>query len=139
MQSGLRLIVVDYLQIITPDDRKAPREQQVADMSKQLKWLSRELQVPVLVLAQLNREAEKGQPFSLKMLRESDAIGQNADVVLALDRGAVGTEDERKAALTIGKNRNGPVGKITLSWSPEITRFFCDTAQDSYGEFESFT
>ncbi len=125
LKDGLKLVVVDYLQIVTPDDPRENRERQVANMSKQLKALARELKVPVLVLCQSNRDAEKDKTASLRHLRESDAIGQNADVVLVLECGAIGTAKQHEAWLTVLKNRNGPRGKLQLDWHPAQTMFTC--------------
>jgi replicative DNA helicase len=122
---SLRLVVVDYLQILTPDDESASRERQVATMIQKLKALSRELKIPVLVLCQTNREAEKDKQVSLRHLREADAIGHAADVVLILECGQAGTDKEREAWLTISKNRHGPKGKLRLDWIPERTLFGC--------------
>lgn len=122
---GLRFVVVDYLQIITPGGSDESRERQVASVAMGLKALSRELKVPVLALCQTNRDGEKDQRASLRHLRESDAIGQCADMVLILECGQTGTEKEREAWLNIVKHRNGPKGKLQLDWIPERTLFKC--------------
>ena len=124
----LGLIVVDYLQLLTPTDARVAREQQVAEMSRGLKALAKELDVPVLVLSQLNRSAEKeNRTPKLSDLRESGAIEQDADVVLMLARPK--DEDEKfqvagdSAELIIAKNRNGAVGEMKLTFLRNITRF----------------
>lgn len=117
---GLRLIIVDYLQLLRPDDERVPREQQVATMSRALKRLARELDVVVVCLAQLNRDIESRdhkQP-RLSDLRESGSLEQDADVVLFLDRPAAydPDADSTEANIIVAKNRNGPCGKVPLLW-----------------------
>jgi len=128
-QTGkLGLIVVDYLQLLSPTDPKVPREQQVAEMSRGLKALAKELDVPVLVLSQLNRAAEKeNRSPKLSDLRESGSIEQDADVVLMLARPKDADEKFQVAAdsaeLIVAKQRNGPVGELKLTFLRDITRF----------------
>jgi replicative DNA helicase len=105
-----------------------PREQQVAEISRGLKALAKELDVPVIVCSQLNRASEKeNRTPRLSDLRESGSIEQDADVVLMLSRPK--DADERfqvasdLAELTVAKQRNGPVGDIKLTFLKEITRF----------------
>ena len=124
----LGLIVVDYLQLIAGIDPKVQREQQIAEISRGLKAMAKELALPVIVLSQLNRESEKErrQP-RLSDLRESGAIEQDADVVLLLAR-PKDTKDEYsvvtdRADLIVAKQRNGPVGEVRLTFLREITRF----------------
>lgn len=124
---GLALIVIDYLQIMEPRDWKTPREQQVAQTSKALKGLAKELQVPVIVIAQLNRESEKRadkKPI-LSDLRESGSVEQDADVVLMLHRPAVYNPTDRpgEADILVLKNRRGEIGTVTLGWNGERTKF----------------
>jgi len=131
-KTPLGLILVDYLQLMSPSDPRAPREQQVAECSRGLKALAKELHVPVIVLSQLNRAAERdGRPARLSDLRESGAIEQDADLVLLLGRPPA-PEGARAAAaqavpppaeLTIAKHRNGPVGELKLTFLKELTRF----------------
>ena len=120
----LSLIVVDYLQLVYGTDNTIPREQQVAEISRGLKALSKELGVPVVVLAQLNRESEKErrQP-RISDLRESGSIEQDADVVLLLSKTREGLKDEKdelaenhavRRELIVAKNRNGPVGWVDI-------------------------
>jgi len=121
-------IVVDYLQLLSPTDPKVPREQQVAEMSRGLKALAKELEVPVLVLSQLNRAAEKeNRSPKLSDLRESGSIEQDADVVLMLARPKDADEKFQVAAdsaeLIVAKQRNGPVGELKLTFLRDITRF----------------
>jgi replicative DNA helicase len=127
-RNKLGLIIVDYLQLLAPTDSKSPREQQVAEMSRGLKALAKELDVPVLVLSQLNRSAEKeNRTPKLSDLRESGSIEQDADVVLMLARPKDADEKFQVAAdsaeLIVAKQRNGPVGELKLTFLRDITRF----------------
>ncbi len=145
-KSGLGLIVIDYLQLIEPDNARDPRQEQVAKIARRLKGLARELKVPVLCLAQLNRQAEASRDNKprLSHLRESGAIEQDADVVMFVHREEyyqTNEEDRAKCAgqaeLIIAKQRNGPIGDIKLAWLKDFTRFR-DSAQRPYDEFEQF-
>ncbi|HEU5081664.1 MAG TPA: replicative DNA helicase [Opitutaceae bacterium] len=127
-RSPLGFIIVDYLQLLSPTDPKVPREQQVAEISRGLKALAKELDVPVLVLSQLNRSAEKeNRTPKLSDLRESGSIEQDADVVLMLARPKDADEKFQVAAdsaeLIVAKQRNGPVGELKLTFLRDITRF----------------
>ena len=125
---NMGLIVIDYLQLLTGTDPKIQREQQISEISRGLKTLAKELNVPVIVLSQLNRdsEKEKRQP-KLSDLRESGSIEQDADVVLLLARPKDAGDEHSVAAdtadLIIAKQRNGPVGEIKLTFRKEYTRF----------------
>jgi len=125
---NMGLIVIDYLQLLSGSDPRIPREQQIAEISRGIKGLAKELKVPVIVLSQLNRdsEKEKRQP-KLSDLRESGSIEQDADVVLLLARPKDASDDFSvagdKADLIIAKQRNGPVGEIKLTFLRDITRF----------------
>ena len=136
VKDGLKLVVIDYLQLIQPADTKAPREQQVAGIAKALKNMARDLKVPVLCLCQLNRAAAGQERPTLANLRESGAIEQDADMVMLLNRPpdgiyqavAGGKKGERvrcdwPAELELAKNRNGEVVTLKLDWEPEATRF----------------
>ena len=127
-RTPLGFIVVDYLQLLSPTDSKMPREQQVAEASRGLKSLAKELNVPVLVLSQLNRASEKeNRTPKLADLRESGSIEQDADVVLMLARPRDADEKFQVAAdsaeLIVAKQRNGPVGELKLTFLRDITRF----------------
>lgn len=117
---GVRLVVVDYLQLIAPEDRRAPRHEQVGAISRRLKGLARELRVPVLALCQLSRAAEEGDRPRLSHLRESGDIEANADLCLLMHRPATspGTVE-----VIVAKNRNGPVGEVTLAFEARYTTF----------------
>jgi replicative DNA helicase len=124
----LGMVIVDYLQLLSGTDPRAPREQQVAEVSRGLKALAKELDVPVLVLSQLNRSSEKeNRTPRLSDLRESGSIEQDADVVLMLSRPKDADEKFQTAAgaadLIVAKQRNGPVGDLKLTFLQEITRF----------------
>src|SRR5205814_9389355 len=145
-QDSLSLIVVDYLQLIEPDNPRDPRQEQVARISRRLKGLARELGVPVLCLAQLNRqvEATRDSKPQLSHLRESGAIEQDADVVAFVHREEFyqSNEEDRErckgqADLMIRNQRNGPIGDIKLTWLHEFTRFE-NYQQPEYDEFTDF-
>ena len=129
---GLALVAIDYLQLIDPDNSRDPRQEQVAKIARRLKGLARELDVPVLCLAQLNRQVESSRDNKpqLSHLRESGAIEQDADVVMFVHREEYyQTNDEDRdrvrgeADLLVRKQRNGPVGDVRLTWLHDFTRF----------------
>ncbi len=125
---GVDLIMIDYLQMIKPtsQNKNATRENEVSQMSSGIKSLVKELNIPIIVLAQLNRQAEQqGQEPKLSHLRESGAIEQDADVVALLhrERNPEGGGEESEAELIIAKHRNGPCGKVHLTFIPKYTRF----------------
>ena len=141
---GLSLVVIDYLQLIDPDNPRDPRQEQVSKIARRLKGMARELDVPVLCLAQLNRqvEASRDNKPQLSNLRESGAIEQDADVVMFVHRDEYyqNNEEDRErvrgeADLLIRKQRNGPTGDIKLTWVHELTRFR-NFAHKPYAEFE---
>jgi len=145
-RDGLNLIVIDYLQLIDPDNPRDPRQEQVAKIARRLKGLARELEVPVLCLAQLNRqvEATRDNKPQLSHLRESGAIEQDADVVMFVHREEYyqSNEEDRErfrgeADLLIRKQRNGPTGDVKLSWVHDFTRFR-NYSQKPYEEFEAY-
>jgi replicative DNA helicase len=130
------LIIVDYLQLMSGDNR-INREQQIADISRGMKVMAKELKIPVIVLSQLNRESEreKRQP-KLSDLRESGAIEQDADMVLLLSKEISSKEsfgedpeetefnsDSVVRDLIVAKNRNGPIGVVRLAFVRSLTRF----------------
>jgi replicative DNA helicase len=145
-KSNLGLIVIDYLQLIDPDNPRDPRQEQVAKIARRLKGLARELKVPVLCLAQLNRqvEASRDNKPRLSHLRESGAIEQDADVVMFVHRDEyfmTDEEDRKKVAgqadLIVAKQRNGPIGDVKLAWLRDFTRFR-DSTQRPFDEFEAY-
>ena len=141
----LGLIVVDYLQLIEPDNPKDPRQEQVAKIARRLKILSRELKAPVLCLAQLNRQTETagGNIPRLSHLRESGAIEQDADVVMFVHReeyylhGDEKKDHLGKAQIIVAKQRNGPIGDINLHWFKDFTRFK-NAAPERHSEFDGY-
>ena len=125
---GLDMIVIDYLQLMqSGGGRKSDsRTQEVSDMTRQLKLLARELDVPVVLLAQLNRGPETRQDHTpmIADLRESGSIEQDADMVILLYRPAVYDEDaDNTSQAIIAKHRHGPTGTVMLAWQGEYTRF----------------
>jgi len=125
---GLGLIIVDYLQLISSEDRKMPREQQVAEASRGMKAMAKELDVPVIVLSQLNRASEKEKRLPrLSDLSSSGAIEQDADVVLMMTRPPDSDERYQTAGeavdVIVAKQRNGPVGELRLTFLKDVTRF----------------
>lgn len=134
-QHGIKLLVVDYLQQLHSTNRRSEnRQQEIADISNGLKEIAKELHIPVIVMAQLNREIEKRNPGSkprMSDLRESGAIEQDADIVLLLYRKKDDDEEEYSSAVQVGavlaKQRNGPTGDIDLVFMRQFTRFECCT------------
>jgi replicative DNA helicase len=131
-REGLSLVVIDYLQLITADNPKDPRQEQVAKIARRLKGLARELKVPVLCLAQLNRQTETSRENipRLAHLRESGAIEQDADVVLFIHREEYYQTSEAdksrcagQAQIIVAKQRNGPIGEAKVTWHNDYTRF----------------
>jgi replicative DNA helicase len=134
-QYGIKLFVIDYLQLLHSTSRRAEnRQQEIADISNGVKALAKELNVPVIVLSQLNRELEKDKSRKPRLsdLRESGAIEQDADLVALLykpnsgddDDGASGAEQDATAInLLIAKQRNGPTGDVPLTFLKAYTRF----------------
>ena len=123
---GLDMIVIDYLQLMTA--KAESRQQEISVISRQLKELSRELEVPVLALSQLSRQVEnrENKRPQLSDLRESGSIEQDADVVLMLHREEYYNETEEnrgKAKIIIAKQRNGPTGEVELQFRGSILRF----------------
>jgi len=146
-QHGLSLIVIDYLQLIEPDNPRDPRQEQVAKIARRLKTMSRELNIPVLCLAQLNRQAEVSRDNRprLNHLRESGAIEQDADVVMFVHREEYyqsNDEDRERvkgqAEIIVAKQRNGPIGDVKLLWQHDFTRFV-NLEHRPFDEFEQFS
>lgn len=133
----LGLIVIDYLQLIEPDNSKDQRQEQVAKIARKLKMLAREQNVPVLCLSQLNRQAEDSKDHRprLSHLRESGAIEQDADVVMFIHREEYYHKPDKavefagQAQVIIAKQRNGPIGDVDLVWEKNFTRFLNKAAE----------
>jgi len=117
-QHDIGLVIIDYLQLIEPEEHRMPREQQVSAISRRIKGLARELKIPVVALAQLNRSGED-EP-TLANLRESGAIEQDADNVLLLHRSK---ENPDVIECVIAKQRNGPRGRKRLYYRKQCVRF----------------
>ncbi|QDT18018.1 replicative DNA helicase [Alienimonas californiensis] len=143
-QSDLGIIIVDYLQLVEPEDKKVPREQQIAFISRRLKFIAKELDIPVIALAQLNRgvELREDKRPRLADLRESGAIEQDADLIAFLHRPEMYDAEDRpgEAEIVIAKHRSGPTGIVTLTWRAECMRFedFAGTAGPDYAVSEGF-
>jgi replicative DNA helicase len=116
---GLALMIVDYIGLVQPQDPRRQRWEQVAEISRGLKQLAKELSIPVLALAQLNREAQGIEP-RLSHLRDSGGIEQDADMVLFLHRDG---DAQDQAQLLIAKHRHGQTGRVSLNWHGSRTRF----------------
>jgi len=126
-RTGLSLIIVDYLQLMTSPNARRPdsRQQEVAEISRSLKLLAKELHIPVVALSQLNRnpEARADKRPQLSDLRESGAIEQDSDVVMFIHRDDADPERKREAELILAKHRNGPTGSVRLTFEPALTQF----------------
>ncbi len=125
---GLGMIIVDYLQLMKGRTRVESRQQEISEISRSLKALSKELNVPVVAVSQLSRKTEErtGNRPQLSDLRESGAIEQDADVILFLFREEIynrSEENKGKAEVIIGKQRNGPIGKVDLAFLDKFTTF----------------
>jgi replicative DNA helicase len=116
------LIIIDYLQLITPTDKKVIREQQIAEISRELKKLALKEKVPIIIAAQLNREATEGEP-KLHHLRESGSLEQDADIVIFP---WVNGEDY---TLSIAKHRRGMKGSMIIGHNSEMTKFYDNIPQ----------
>jgi replicative DNA helicase len=145
-EHGLGLIVVDYLQLMRGSNNPESRQQEISEISRSLKALAKELEVPVVALSQLNRglESRTDKRPMMSDLRESGAIEQDADVIMFVYREAVYCEKcknkeitcdenhERNAEVIIGKQRNGPIGTVNLTFLGEHTKFENQSARGDY-------
>ena len=128
LEHNLGIIMIDYLQLMQGSRRSESRQQEISDISRSLKEIARELQVPVVALSQLSRAVEQRPDHRpmLSDLRESGAIEQDADVVMFLYRDDYYNHDTEKkdvAEVIIAKQRNGPIGTVELAWLPRYTKF----------------
>lgn len=128
MEHNLGIIIIDYLQLMTGSKRSESRQQEISDISRSLKAVARELNVPVVALSQLSRAVEQRPDHRpmLSDLRESGAIEQDADVVMFIYRDDYYNKDTAKpnvAEIIIAKQRNGAIGTIELAWLPQYTKF----------------
>ncbi|MDL2289764.1 DnaB-like helicase C-terminal domain-containing protein, partial [Clostridia bacterium OttesenSCG-928-F22] len=143
IEKGMGLVVVDYLQLMQGSGRSDSRQQEISEMTRQLKNMARELDVPIIVLSQLSRASEKRPDHRpmLSDLRESGSIEQDADIVMFVYREKPSDEegqapvmaDDTHAELILSKQRNGPVGVIPLTWLGQYTCF-----RDAYPEEAPF-
>ena len=125
IQEKVEIIFIDYIDLISKDNTKIPYREMISHVSRSLKELARELDIPVVALSQLRREAENQKP-SLADIRESGSIEQDADMVMFINRDRElekSQEIGQKVKLMIAKNRNGPVGTIDLIFLKYITKF----------------
>ena len=132
----LGLVVIDYMQLMSSSTRNNSREQEISEISRGLKAIAKEFNVPVMALSQLNRKVEGREDKRPMMseLRESGAIEQDADIIFFIYRDEFyhpNSSDKGCAELIIAKHRNGPTGTVKLKWFPEITTF---EPLDSYRE-----
>lgn len=129
LEHDLKLIIIDYLQLMSGSGRSTDsRQQEISDISRSLKALARELNVPVVALSQLSRAVEQRPDHRpmLSDLRESGAIEQDADVVMFIYRDDYYNKDTELKGISeiiIAKQRNGPIGTVNLAWLPEYTKF----------------
>ncbi|MCI8496300.1 MAG: replicative DNA helicase [Lachnospiraceae bacterium] len=128
LEQDLKLIIIDYLQLMSGSGRSDSRQQEISDISRSLKGLARELNVPVIALSQLSRQVEQRPDHRpmLSDLRESGAIEQDADVVMFIYRDDYYNKDSENkniAEIIIAKQRNGPIGTVNLVWLPQYTKF----------------
>jgi replicative DNA helicase len=127
-QVGLKMIVIDYIQLMSSGKKVESRQQEVSEFSRALKLLAKELNVPVVALSQLNRNAEqsKDKKPELSQLRESGSLEQDADVVILLHRDGIHEKDHPRAGeadLILAKQRNGPTGTVVVSFQGQYSRF----------------
>ena len=129
LEHDLKVVIIDYLQLMSGSGRGSDsRQQEISDISRALKGLARELEVPVIALSQLSRNVESRPDHRpmLSDLRESGAIEQDADVVMFIYRDDYynkDTEEENIAEIIVAKQRNGPIGTVKLAWLPQYTKF----------------
>ncbi len=128
-EQGIGLIVIDYLQLMSPTDKRLPREQQISEMSRGLKAIAKELECPIIALSQLNRSVETrpNKRPNMSDLRESGAIEQDADIVMFVYRDEYYNPDTTKepgvAEVIVGKNRAGETGTAKMAWVGAYTSF----------------
>ena len=124
-KQGLGLIIVDYLQLMSHHRRVDNRQQEIAEISRSLKLLAKELAIPVLAVSQLNRDPERRQDKrpQLSDLRESGSLEQDADVVMFIHRDDSSPDSKGLAELIVAKHRNGPTDSLRLTFLPHLTQF----------------
>jgi replicative DNA helicase len=136
LRHKIQLVVIDYLQLIDPDNKRESRQEQVAGISRRLKYLARELEIPVIALAQLNRSSEDRQDHRPRLsdLRESGSIEQDADTVMLLHRPELHEPGQHEGIVEVhvAKQRNGPTGEVTLAYIKQFMRFENFAVEHSY-------
>jgi replicative DNA helicase len=139
LRHKIRVVFIDYLQLIEPDNRRDSRQEQVASISRRLKFLARELKIPVVALAQVNRSSEDRQDHRPRLadLRESGSLEQDADTVMMLHRPELHEPGQHEGVIEVivAKQRNGPTGDVTLTFLKQFMRFenFAVEAPVGYG------
>jgi replicative DNA helicase len=137
LRHGIRIVFIDYLQLIEPDNRRENRQEQVANISRRLKFLARELQIPVISLAQVNRSSEDRQDHRPRLadLRESGSIEQDADTVMLLHRPELYEPGQHEGIIEVivAKQRNGPTGEIQLTFLKQFMRFENFAVEQPFG------
>ena len=129
LEHGLDLVIIDYLQLMSGSGRGGEnRQQEISEISRGIKALARELDAPIICLSQLSRapEARNDKRPMMSDLRESGAIEQDADVVMFLYRDEYYNKDTEAKGITeliVGKQRNGPIGTVQLTWLPQYVKF----------------
>jgi replicative DNA helicase len=127
-QLDVKIIFIDYLTLVGSENPDLPRHEQIAEISRSLKALARELDIPVVALSQVSRDSEGKRP-NLANIRESGSSEQDADVVIFLHRergvekGSDGDTNVIETELIVAKQRNGPVGTIKIAFLPQYTKF----------------
>lgn len=138
----LALIIIDYIQLMTAGGKSESRQQEVSEISRALKGIARELNVPVVALSQLSRSVEtrNDKRPMLSDLRESGAIEQDADVAMFIYRDEYYNKDSSRkgvAEIIVAKQRNGPTGTVELAWIPDLTKFANLEHSDKYNPDEN--
>lgn len=128
LEKNIGLVIIDYLQLMESKNKSSSRQQEVSEISRSLKILAKELNIPVIALSQLSRATESRTDHRpmLSDLRESGSIEQDADIVMFLHREDyydANTEKKNVAEVIIAKNRSGSTGTVELAWIPEYTKF----------------
>ncbi|AHH03068.1 Replicative DNA helicase [Borrelia nietonii YOR] len=137
--SGVDILFVDYISLISLEAKNIPRHEQVASISKALKELARELKIPIIALSQLTRDTEGREP-SLASLRESGALEQDADIVILLhrDKDLRGSSDDERVVsavdtkVIVAKHRNGPTGRADVLFLPHVVKFVNKEHESDY-------
>ncbi|MCK5685350.1 replicative DNA helicase [bacterium] len=143
-QHKIEVIIIDYLQLMHLGRKSESRQQEVSEMSRSLKSLARELDIPIVALSQLSRavESRPNKRPMLSDLRESGSIEQDADIVIFLYRDEYYNDDSEMAGIAeviIGKQRNGPVGTVKLQWDSDVARFGNLSYRDDFMNDDSFS